>query len=225
MSSSIRSFPRLFLIGLLGLSLSACATDRQRTRAEGTAAGAAAGAALGRAIAGNDRGTVVGALLGGIVGAVVGNRVANKKAAYAQREEELRLSAQRAAALVESTREQNEQIEREVAELGAAVAQLQSAKDSAEARRLTQTENQQKLSALVESVERQLEQMKEEMQRQDALIAATEAQDVKDRRDAEQEPSEGLQLVAAGLRDLEQQTRRLELARLQLQQIDERRAY
>ncbi|MBN8739694.1 MAG: hypothetical protein BGP24_05075 [Lysobacterales bacterium 69-70] len=225
MPSPAYPFLRLALVCLLALSLGACATDRQRTRAEGTAAGAAAGAALGRAITGDDRGTAIGAVLGGIVGAVVGNRVANKKAAYAKREEELRLSAQRASALAQTTRDQNQQIEQQIAELNQAVTTLQSVKRSAESKRIAQAENRQKLSALVESVERQLQQMNEEMARQNQLIAAVKAQDAKDKREAAPEPSEGLQLVAASVRDLEQQTRWLELARVQLQQIDERRMF
>lgn len=213
-------------VGALALFLCACATDQQRTRTEGTVAGVAAGAALGRAITGDDRGTAVGALLGGIVGVFAGHRAAQKKAAYAQREENLRQSAQRATALAESTRTQNDQIEHDIAELDRAVQDLQAAKLGIAAQQQAQSAHRERLAALVASVDQQLQQMNEEVGRQNQLIAETKAIDAKEQRDtAEQEESEGVRLVAAGLRDLEQQTRRLELARLQLQQIDARRAY
>lgn len=225
MTSLFRRCRGLAVVGTLALVLCACATDQQRTRAEGTATGVAAGAALGRAITGNDRGTVIGAMLGGIVGAVVGDRVAKKKAAYAQREENLRQSAQRATALAESTRVQNEQIENQIAELDRAVQDLRQASLTGAERQARHDAQQQRLAALVETVAHQLRQMNAEVERQNALIAEVKALDAKERRTAEEQQSEGVQLVAAGLRDLEQQTRRLELARLQLQQIDERRAY
>lgn len=211
--------------GALALLLCACATDQRRTRAEGTAAGVAAGAALGRAITGNDRGTVVGAMLGGIVGVVVGDRVARKKAAYAQREETLRQSARHAAALAESARLQNERIETEIAELDRAVQELQQANVAGAERQTRYTAQQQRLATLVATVAQQLREMNAEVERQNALIADVQARDARERRTAEEQSSEGVQLVAASLRDLDQQTRRLELARLQLQQIDERRAY
>ncbi|WP_313913331.1 glycine zipper domain-containing protein [Tahibacter sp.] len=213
------------MFSLFALLLGACATDQQRTRSEGTAAGVVAGAALGRAITGNDRGTAIGAVIGGIFGAVAGNRIAEKKAAYAQREEQLRQSAQRTMALAESTRTQNEQLEHDIAELDRSVRELVGARLSAVSRQKAASANQQRSAALVETIEQQLAQMKNEVERQNQLIAAVQAQDKAQKNKAQAEPSEGMRLVAASLRELGTQTRQLELARLQLQQIDERRAY
>lgn len=216
---------RFVLFLAFTLLLGACATDQRRTRSEGTAAGVVAGAALGRAITGDDRGTAIGALIGGIVGAVAGNRIAEKKAAYARREEQLRQSAQQTMALAASARTQNEQLERDIAELDRAVQELAAARLSAASRQKANNANQQRSAALVEAIERQLKQMKDEVERQNQLIAAVQAQDAAQKRRTPAEPSDGMRLVATSLRDLEAQTRQLELARLQLQQIDERRAY
>jgi len=224
--STIRlTLSRSVLFWLLAL-LSACATDQQRTRSEGTAAGVVAGAALGRAITGDDRGTALGAVIGGIVGAVAGNHVAKKKVAYAQREEQLRQSAQQTMALAESTRRQNEKLEHDIAELDRSVRELAAARISAASRQTAADTNQRRSAALFETIERQLQQMKREVERQNQLIAAVQAQDTaQEKGKTPAEPSDGMRLVAASLRDLEAQTRQLELARLQLQQIDERRAY
>jgi hypothetical protein len=69
--------------------LSGCATDRGRTRLEGTAvgtgAGAAAGALIGALFFGRD-GAALGAAIGGAIGATAGyaygNHVANRKEKY-----------------------------------------------------------------------------------------------------------------------------------------------
>lgn len=220
-SPAIRALLSLALAGLLG----SCATDRQRTRTEGAVTGAAAGAVLGRAIGGDNRGAVLGAALGGVVGALLGNRAAGKKAAYARREEDLRASAQRAAAMAQSSREQNDALERDIVLLGQSIQELQTAKLSAVSRQALVAEHRQRLGALLAATDAQLHQMRSELERQSALLAAVPATTDRETKVAGQESSEGFRLVSVGMRDLEQQTRRLELARLQLQQIDQRRAF
>jgi uncharacterized membrane protein len=60
------SYRKLFIVGLMGLSLAACSTTGERF------GGAGVGAVTGGAIAGP-----VGAVAGGIGGAIVGPRVSN----------------------------------------------------------------------------------------------------------------------------------------------------
>lgn len=213
------------IVLVLAASLSACATDQQRTRSEGIAAGAAAGAVVGHAIGGDERGAALGAVLGGVVGAVFGNRAAEKKAAYAQREAELRAGAERAAALAQASREHNDQIEREIAQLEESVRTLRTAKLSARVKQNRATENGQRVNALLAATEARLQQIRAEVDRQKALLAVAAVRDDGKKKTAAEQPSQDFQLVSVNIRDLEQQTRRLELARLQLQQIDPRRAY
>lgn len=98
------------LILTIGL-MAGCATDRQRTQAEGAAVGAGVGAGLGAilgAIVGGKQGAALGAGLGGVIGAGVGlgvgTHVANKKAQYASQEDYL-------DALITSARHMNTQIQ------------------------------------------------------------------------------------------------------------------
>jgi hypothetical protein len=204
--------------------LGACANDAQRTRTEGAAAGAALGAVAGHVLGGNKDSTVAGAVIGGVIGAWIGNRTADKKAQYAAREAELRSSAERATALARSSSEQNEQLQRDIAALDESVQQLRTAKVSAESRQAEALAQQQKLGTLLASVDQQLHQLREEHARQAALVKA-EATQTRGVAAAPPPSSEGVRLVSASMRDLEQQARTLELAKLQLQQIDRRRAY
>ena len=64
---------RHFLLGMLALSLSACATDDPNQRAKaGAAIGAVAGAVIGHQID-HDSGRFVGAVIGGMAGAAIGD--------------------------------------------------------------------------------------------------------------------------------------------------------
>jgi predicted RNase H-like nuclease (RuvC/YqgF family) len=207
---------------IVSLLLGACATDAQRTRGEAAAVGAAAGAAV-FAMAGHNRDSaIVGGVIGGIVGAVVGDRKVETKARYAQREDELRASAERATAVANASREQNAQLMRDIAALDQSVQSLRTASASAEHKQAQAAANQKKLRQLLASVDQQLHQMREEISRQSALAkAASDAQ----AKGGGGTSSEGIQLVSTGVRDLTKQARTLELAKLQLQQIDRRRAY
>ena len=203
--------------------LSACATDAQRTQTEGAAAGAVIGAVAGRALGGNRDGAVAGALLGGLVGAVIGDKTADKKARYAAQEDELRASAERATALARASRERNEQLMQDTAALETSVRRLRTAKLSAESKQALAKENQKKQDAMLASVDGQLRQLREETARQAALIKAAET--TGKQNGTPQPSSEGIRLVSASIRDMDQQTRALELAKLNLQQIDQRRSY
>jgi len=92
---------------VLFLALTACATDQQRTRTEGTAAGALGGAAIGALIGGKNA-AGIGTLVGGAIGLMAGDTVAPKKAAYAKREAAPRSSADHAEQLARHQRQQNQ---------------------------------------------------------------------------------------------------------------------
>ncbi|MES2349187.1 MAG: glycine zipper 2TM domain-containing protein [Pseudomonadota bacterium] len=215
---------RIVIVAIVATAmLSACATDAQRTQTEGAAAGAVIGAVAGRALGGNRDGAVAGALLGGLVGAVIGDKTADKKARYAAQEDELRASAERATALARASRERNEQLMQDTAALEKSVQRLRTATLSAESKLVLARENQKKQDAMLASVEGQLRQLREETARQSALIKAAETPGKPN--GAPQPASEGIRLVSASIRDMDQQTRALELAKLNLQQIDQRRSY
>lgn len=224
MSSGFRS--KRWLVGVLGLFvlglLAACATDADRARMEGVGAGALGGALLGAALGGNREGAAVGALLGGVIGAAVGDSVVNKKEQYAKAEDDLRTSAARARALAKASRENNEQLARDIAALDLSVKRLRNEKMSADSRRAALASNQERYNTTLASIDQQLQQMRVEIATQATVVKTEQA---RPKPAGTVTDSEGLRLVSASVRELQQQERSLELARLQLQQIDRRRAY
>ena len=216
---------RLVLVSLV--CVGGCATDAQRTRTEGAAAGAVAGAVVGQVLGRNTGATVAGAVVGAAAGSFIADRTVDKKAEYARREEELRQSAQKATALAQSSRETSARLTREVAALEASVKALQARRLAAEERQNQIVGQEQQLKALQSSVDRQLAQVRGELERQTALYKAAEASQRSASGSGSAAPpqSNGLQLVASGMRELDGETRSLELIKLQLQQIDSRRSY
>lgn len=204
------------------LLLAGCATDRQQTQAEGAAVGALAGAVLGSLLGGNRDGAAVGALLGAGVGAVAADKVADQKATYIQREDTLRASADQAQKLAQKLRDGNDALGREIAALDASVQRLRTERLTTESRRNLAQSQQQSLTALVGRVTRQLAQVRQEIAQQTTVVQAEERHARESKQPA---PEQGIRLVAAGIRDLQGQERALDRARLQLQQIDQRRAY
>ena len=108
--------------------IAGCATtDATRTKTEGTAAGAAIGAGIGAgagaifgAISGDPgKGAAVGAgagaIIGGIAGYFYGDSVAENKAAYAQRENNLRLTIADIDKNLNITKSYNSQLANEIA--------------------------------------------------------------------------------------------------------------
>ena len=225
MPAHIRSGLRTALAIAVALSITACATDPQRTRTEGTLVGAGAGAAIGRAITGDDRGTVIGAAIGAVVGLVTGDRVAKKKAEYAKREEALRQSAQRAVALAQSTRAENDQLARDIASLEADVDQLRKVKASAATKKAQLEASEQKQSTLAAAADERLARVREEYSRQEAIVQAQVPAQPAQAEGQGQQASDGFRLVQASMLELETEQRRLELAKEQLRLIDTRRAF
>jgi Glycine zipper len=209
--------------------LSACATDKQKTEGQGAGAGAILGALVGVAITHNVKGAAIGGALGAGVGYGVGHQVAETKEHYAQREQILRGSAQRAEQLAQYTRQQNAVISGDVAQLELTVQSLQTQQASAEARHAAVVGNSRRAAALLNGVTLQLQQVKDEIARQQAALAA-DAQQA--RQTGHASPPEGARLVQVSIHDLqanqldlESNQRSLEEARAQLQLIDSRRAY
>ena len=210
------------VFGLTGPLLLGCATESQQTKTEGTLAGAGIGAAIGAAAGGNRDAAVAGALLGGLLGHFFGQSVADKKAAYAQSEKSLNESAGRAQALAERLRAHNQTLDRDISRLQASVQRLQSDRLTAENRRNANQVNERTLAQLNEQVTAQLRQVRQEIAQQQQVVLAEEkrAKEIQQRP-----PDQGIRLVSIGIRELQGHEQALERARLQLQQIDPRRAY
>jgi len=203
------------------LLLNGCATDQQRTRTEGATGGAVLGALIGAALGGRN-GAIAGAAVGAGGGALVGNSVAKKKQGYAEREAALRDSVVRSQALAAQTRQKNTQLSGQIAELQRNIQSLQAQKVSAIAKQTLLADRKVEATNLIEGVDVQIQRVADEIGRQQALID-------KERRLAMQTHDNSLaphiQQVADGVRDLQSNQRDLELARAQLQLIEQKRAY
>lgn len=219
---------RLLLGAVFILFMTACANDHQRTCTEGAGVGAVAGAAAGNLATGNSKGALAGALIGGIGGAIYGCKVADDKVAYAKREAELKASAERANTAARASKAEAARLSQEVTALDQAMADLRTAKMTAQAKKSTAQTQQRQLAALQQAVDERAKGLNAEIARQNAVLTAARAEAQRVAVVSKSEPapqSEGLVLVSMGVRELEQQSRALELVKLQLQQIDRRRAY
>jgi len=207
------------------LGVSGCASDSQQTRAEGIGAGVLLGAIVGGLIGDSD-GAKIGAVLGGVAGGVIGDGVADKKEQYTMREDELNASAARAKQIAQEARKQNDSLAQEVVVLKNAVERVRNEKMSAQSRNALVKESQQRGAALLSEVDQRLREVRSEISRQQAVLQ-TEERLAKET----QKPSsvEGIRLVNAGMRDLQNNERSLERtmerAKAQLRLIDTRRAY
>jgi hypothetical protein len=208
-------------LAILLAGVTACATDQQRTRTEGTAAGAVGGAAIGALIGGKGA-TGIGAGVGALAGLLVGDAVARKKAEYAQREALLRGSADRAQQLAQQLRQQNEITTAQIATLQQEVERLKMEKISATVRKNRMVEDQTRLAGLMQGVDDRLVRVRAEITQQQQLLA-DEQRKAHESRDNTLGPS--MQLVAAGVRDLQSSERALETAKAQLQLLDSKRQY
>jgi Glycine zipper len=214
--------PNLPCLVAATLLLCACATDTQKTQAQGGGAGAVLGALIGVAVGHDARAALIGGAIGGAAGLAVGDSVAQKKAQYARREDALRGSAARAQQLARLTQQENEHLRGDVARLDRAVESLRTQEMSAQARRAASQNNQRMAAALSREVDLQLQTVKAELARQQALLASEAQQAQQTKRPS---PQQAVHLVEAGMHDLESSQRMLEEAKAQLQLIDPRRAY
>jgi len=206
---------------VLFFALTACATDQQRTRTEGTAAGAVGGAAIG-ALIGGKNGGAIGALAGGALGLLAGDTVARKKAAYAKREASLRSSADHAEQLAQRLQQQNQITATRIAALQQPIDRLKVEQLSVTSRNNRVANDQIRLAGLMKDVDDHLVQVRAEIVQQQTLLADEQRQAAQT-RDNTLQPS--MRLVAAGVRDLQSSERGLEMAKAQLQLLDSKRQY
>lgn len=205
----------------IALGVAGCATDQQRTRAEGAGIGAVVGAVVGHAVGGKE-GAAAGALIGGAAGAAYGNEVAKKKAAYAAREDALKASAAQAQAVAQAAQQANDAAVRDIATLQAAAEQLRRRTLNAEQRRRLVMTSRQNMEAVNSRLTSQIGLVRDELTRQQGVLAREEqlAQQTK-----EASPPSALRLVTVSMQELQGKERALELARAQLAQLDSRRAF
>ena len=218
---NLRAPSRTLSFAVLLFTLSACATDQERTRTEGAAAGAVGGAAIGALIGGKGS-TGIGALAGGAIGLLAGDAVARQKAAYAKREAALRNSANRAEQFAQQQRQQNTATLVQIAALRNDIHRLQVEQLSLTTRNNLAAADQARLTGLTRYVNGQLVQVRAEISQQQILLA-DEQHKAAQSHDNSLQPS--LQLVAAGVRDLQSSERALEMAQAQLQLLDSKRQY
>jgi hypothetical protein len=201
--------------------LTGCATDAQKTKTQGALAGAAMGGAAG-ALAGGKKESIAGAVVGGIAGVMYGTAVAKKKAELAQREDALKASAAKAEQLAQEMRQNNAVLTTDIEGLEQNILQLKQDKLSQQARNALAQSNRERTKVLLSGVDLQLQIVKAEIGRQQALYESEERL-ARESKDNSLNP--GMQLVAAGVRDLQSHERSLELAKAQLERIDPQRAY
>lgn len=156
---------------LLLIALTAgCATDRQRTQAQGAGLGAAAGAAVGAAIGaatGGKGGAVKGALIGGGIGLIGGlvyaNHVANLKAQYASEEDYLDACIAAAENVNRETQQYNASLEREIKDQEQEVDRLVKAYNNRQVTKAALKKKQQSLQTDLDEAQKRLQRAKDEI--------------------------------------------------------------
>jgi outer membrane protein OmpA-like peptidoglycan-associated protein len=102
---------KALIVGLITVSLTACATNDPNQRAKyGAAAGAVAGAILGHSVENNKKGVLIGAAAGAAAGAGIGHYMDNQ-----QQEMEAALAAEQARHDIEIRRLQDETLKIDIA--------------------------------------------------------------------------------------------------------------
>jgi hypothetical protein len=147
-----------------------CATDQQRTKAQGAGLGAAAGAAVGAAIgaaAGGKEGALKGALIGGGIGLIGGyayaTHVANLKAQYVKEEDYLDACIASAEKVNQETRQYNAYLESEIRDQEQEVDRLIDAYNSKQVTKTELKKKQQSLQASLNEAEKKLQRARDEI--------------------------------------------------------------
>ena len=156
---------------LVALLLTSCATQGDQARTEGTLIGAGAGAAVGAGLGyliGGGRGAAigagVGAAVGGASGYVYADRVARRHEALRGRENDLDARIQFAQGVNADTRQYNERLRREVADVERKVADLEARKRAQQVTQQELTDTRQALNTRVNDARRQLQIAEGELQ-------------------------------------------------------------
>jgi len=196
-----------------------CATDAQRTRAEGAGAGAVVGGLVGGLLHGRPGDALIGAGVGALAGLAVGNHVANEKKTVAQREEALRAAAARSRQVADNARAYNEQLRGEIVALEQDRQTLIAGQMTARARYDLAMQDKQRTTALLAETNQKLAAVRAELDTQRSLIKAELAA-------AQNQGAAGsLRQVSVGVEELSGQEQSMQSALEQLQQIDSRRMY
>jgi hypothetical protein len=156
---------------LVALLITSCATQGDTARTEGTLVGAGAGAAVGAGLGyllGGSRGALigagVGAVAGGTGGYVYGDRVARRHEALRGKENDLDARIAFAQGVNADTRQYNQRLRQEVADLEPKIANLEARMRAQQVTQQELTDTRQALSARVNDARRQLQIAEGELQ-------------------------------------------------------------
>ena len=156
---------------LVALLLTSCATQGDQARTEGTLIGAGAGAAVGAGLGyliGGGRGAAigagVGAAVGGASGYVYADRVARRHEALRGRENDLDARITFAQGVNADTRQYNQRLRQEVADLEPKIANLEARMRAQQVTQRELADQRQALSARVNEAKRQLQVAEGELQ-------------------------------------------------------------
>lgn len=156
---------------LVALLLTSCATQGDTARTEGTLIGAGAGAAVGAGLGyliGGSRGALIGAGVGaatvGTVGYVYADQVAKRNEALRGRENDLDARIEFAQGVNADTRQYNERLRRQVADLEVKVADLEARKRAQQVTQQELMDTRQAVSAQVNDARRQLQTAEAQLQ-------------------------------------------------------------
>lgn len=218
----LRTMVRQAALALLYATLaSGCATDADRTRAEGAGTGAVVGGALGALFShGNVGGIAAGAAVGGLAGGLFGNHVANEKQAYATREDQLQASIAHAQQVAQQARTYNQQLQKQITSLEQTREQLQHQVVSADLRHQAMLDDKRKTTAMIRQTNGELASVRQEISNQQSVLRTASTANT-----TSQQPSASIEKVSSSINDLQVQASELERAQAQLQLIDQRRAY
>jgi hypothetical protein len=163
--------------------LAGCATDKERTQAEGTGAGALLGAALGAglgALAGGGRGAAIGAGAGAAVGALggyaLGTHVANQKQKFAKEEDYLDAVIVSAQQMNDQTQQYNASLRDEVNALDRTTASLVQQYNQKAAAKVALQKEEKRLAAKISEAQGQLQKVGRELEIQRRVLTQERGQ-------------------------------------------------
>lgn len=211
----MNSLAKIFVFTFIFI-LSGCATnDRQRTEMEGLALGCGVGAALGNLIGKDRKSTAIGCAAGSIAGVTYGKHVADEKEKYASKEEHFKAVIVNAKKVSSDARAFNRQLTADISEVKNELAMLKKSSANLASKNTQLTNQQKKTKALLSEARKKLNQLKTEIQTQRKFLA-NNAQNI--------DPN----LIEASQKEisqLEAENKALQIALIELQTIDTRRAY
>ncbi|SIO96322.1 YMGG-like glycine zipper-containing protein [Vibrio spartinae] len=203
-------------IGLFGcLLLSGCAsTDRERTVYEGTAIGGIVGGTIG-AVFGDSKGALIGGVIGAAVGSIYGDSVAKKKENYASTESYMNAVISEGEETLVGIKSERINLTKHVQAQRKLLAQLKN-------KRLEQTEKNQILRDTKKQAQQDLEYT------QKLLAHLDEELRIQQKTMEEEKDLISVAMIDRGesvISSMQSEKRQLELVRVQLAQLDQRKMY